>query len=77
MAKTTQKPKKPKVRKGDAVDKKRVVKDLNNVLKSHGLGAKIAQLSFTSTTAPPCTCPDGLTGVLKVVGGRLVCVCAH
>lgn len=78
MAKKTKtKTTKTKVRKGDAVDKKRVVKGLNDVLKSHGLSAKVAQLSFTSTTGTVCTCSHGRTGVLRVVGGRLVCVCDH
>ena len=67
--------KKKKARKGDLVDKKSVIKDLNQVLKAHGITAKIAEASFTSAAGAACTCPDGSLGVLRVVGGRVVCVC--
>lgn len=63
--------------KGDAVDKKRVMKDLHDVLKAHGITAKISEMSFAGTSGTVCTCPGGGLGVLRVVGGKVVCVCRH
>jgi len=62
-------------RKGDAVNKKRLLSDLNKTLKKHGISAKVSTLSLTSKTGAICTCPDGTPGVLRVVGGKVVCVC--
>ena len=64
-----------KARNGDVIDKQQVLKELHKVLKSHGIRAKISNLAFTSTSGTTCLCPDGKPGVLRVVGGELVCVC--
>jgi hypothetical protein len=66
--------KKP-VRKGDVVNKKKLLTDLQGVLKSHGITAKIGEMSFAGAGGTACTCPGGRLGVLRVVGKKLVCVC--
>jgi hypothetical protein len=61
--------------KRDRVRSTMVMRELNGVLNTHGITARIAELSFTTTRGASCTCPDGRPGVLRVIGGRLVCVC--
>lgn len=50
-----------------------VMKDLHAVLDEHGVADRIHAMEFAS--GPPCTCPDGRPGVLRVVNGQLICFC--
>jgi hypothetical protein len=57
----------------ERVKAKKIMEDLHTTLRKHGVAGKIDSMAFTD--APPCRCPDGRPGVLRVVGGRLICVC--
>jgi hypothetical protein len=61
--------------KRDELDSKKVLRGIETLLKASGISAKIDTMTFSSTKGASCTCSDGRTGVLRVVGGKLICVC--
>lgn len=68
---------KAKAKKGDKLNKAKVMKELHEVLKANGISAKIVSLGFGGNGGTACTCEHGATGFLRVVGGTVVCVCDH
>jgi hypothetical protein len=63
--------------KRDRLDPKLVIRKVESVLKANGITAKIDKMTFSNARGSSCTCPDGRTGVLRVVGGKLICVCPN
>ena len=63
--------------KRDELDSQRVLTKIEGILKASGITARIDTMTFSNAKGSSCTCPDGRTGVLRVVGGKLICVCPN